>query len=99
MEPTDPGFSPQISEPCIHISCPLRMSTFTHSLTQEEKTLHHWAAMLKKKLEAYHACESREEKAWIGELNMLLVFILVRSLFRVNLCYFRENQWTILPTL
>ena len=76
------------------------MSTLTYSLTEEEKPLHHRAAMLRKKLEAYHACESRDEKAWIEELKMLLVYpYLFDHCSELTLCYFRENQWTILSKL
>ncbi|KAI9431071.1 hypothetical protein H4582DRAFT_2063068 [Lactarius indigo] len=38
------------------------MSTSNLSLTQDEQTLHHYAAMLEKELEAYHACIPRDEK-------------------------------------
>ncbi|KAH9012164.1 hypothetical protein EDB85DRAFT_1900508 [Lactarius pseudohatsudake] len=38
------------------------MSTSNLSLTQDEQTLHHHAAMLKKELEAYHACMPKDEK-------------------------------------
>jgi hypothetical protein len=53
------------------------MSTFMYSdysLSDEERTLHHQAAVISKKLEAYHACKSRDEKAWIEELRKLLVY-------------------------
>ncbi|KAI9429537.1 hypothetical protein H4582DRAFT_2065122 [Lactarius indigo] len=38
------------------------MSTSNLSLTQDKQTLHHYAAMLEKELEAYHACIPRDEK-------------------------------------
>ncbi|KAH9013472.1 hypothetical protein EDB85DRAFT_2158165 [Lactarius pseudohatsudake] len=40
------------------------MSTSDLSLTQDEQTLHHYAAMFKKELEAYHACVPRNEGVW-----------------------------------
>jgi hypothetical protein len=44
------------------------------ALTKEEETLCGHAAMLKKKLEAYHACEFRDEIAWWDQFIELLVF-------------------------
>ncbi|KAH9012496.1 hypothetical protein EDB85DRAFT_2158982 [Lactarius pseudohatsudake] len=40
------------------------MSTSDLSLTQDEQTLHHYAAMFKKELEAYHAWVPRNEGVW-----------------------------------
>ncbi|KAH9024138.1 hypothetical protein EDB85DRAFT_1894450 [Lactarius pseudohatsudake] len=40
------------------------MSTSDLSLTQDEQTLHHYAAMFKKELETYHACVPRNEGVW-----------------------------------
>ncbi|KAF8256696.1 hypothetical protein EI94DRAFT_1710438 [Lactarius quietus] len=48
------------------------MSTEEYNLTQDEMTLHHHAAMLKNKLEAYHACKSRDEMAWVVEFKIFL---------------------------
>jgi hypothetical protein len=44
------------------------------ALTKEEENLCGHAAMLKKKLEAYHACEFRDEIAWWDQFIELLVF-------------------------
>ena len=72
-----------------------------YSLTQEEKPLHHWAAMLSKKLEEYYACKSRDEKAQIEEeFKMHLVYsYLFNHCSELTYVYFGENQWTILLTL
>ncbi|KAF8272285.1 hypothetical protein EI94DRAFT_1697623 [Lactarius quietus] len=51
----------------------LRMSIPDYNLTKDEETLHHYAATLKKILEAYHACESRDENAWVNEFKVFLV--------------------------
>ncbi|KAF8266112.1 hypothetical protein EI94DRAFT_1701998 [Lactarius quietus] len=48
------------------------MSIPDHNLTKEEETLHHYAAMLEKRLEAYHACESRDENTWANEFKVFL---------------------------
>lgn len=50
------------------------MSTSKPNLTQDEQTLHHHAAMLRKNLEAYHACTPRDEAAWRKEFKSRLVF-------------------------
>jgi hypothetical protein len=52
------------------------------ALTKEEETLHGHAVMLKKKLEAYHACESRDEMAWQNQFRALLVFGLLQTDYR-----------------
>ena len=49
------------------------MSTFWQNLTEDEQTLHHRAAMLKKKLEEYHVCEPRDEVTWRDEFKALMV--------------------------
>ncbi|KAF8267159.1 hypothetical protein EI94DRAFT_1701191 [Lactarius quietus] len=46
------------------------MSVPNHNLTKEEETLHHYAAMLEKRLEVYHACESRDENTWANEFKV-----------------------------
>ncbi|KAF8274188.1 hypothetical protein EI94DRAFT_1696131 [Lactarius quietus] len=48
------------------------MSIPDYNLTKDEETLHHYAATLKKRLEAYHACESRDENAWVNEFKTFL---------------------------
>ena len=48
-------------------------------LTQEEQTLHHHAAMIKKDLETYHAC-SRSREEW----NDLFKNCLARSLLAIH---------------
>ncbi|KAF8262980.1 hypothetical protein EI94DRAFT_1704359 [Lactarius quietus] len=45
------------------------MSIPNHNLTKDEEILHHYAATLKKRLEAYHACESRDENTWANEFK------------------------------
>jgi len=42
------------------------------SLTQDEQILHHYAAMIKKGLDAYHA-ESRSKRYWKGIFKHHLV--------------------------
>ncbi|KAF8274710.1 hypothetical protein EI94DRAFT_1695844 [Lactarius quietus] len=49
------------------------MSIPDYNLTKDEETLHHYAATLEKRLEAYHACESRDENAWVNEFKVFLV--------------------------
>ncbi|KAF8265901.1 hypothetical protein EI94DRAFT_1702131 [Lactarius quietus] len=48
------------------------MSIPDHNLTKEEETLHHYTATLKKRLEVYHACESRDENTWANEFKAFL---------------------------
>jgi hypothetical protein len=45
------------------------------TLTEDEQTLHHRAATLKKMLEAYHACESKDEEAWRDQFKDILVYL------------------------
>jgi hypothetical protein len=51
------------------------MSTSDLSLTEDEQTLHHHAAMLKKGLEAYRASAGRDEAAWRDVFKAQLVFL------------------------
>jgi hypothetical protein len=50
------------------------MSTSLAMLTQVEQTLHHNSAMVKKKLEAYHASESKDARYWWNEFRAILVY-------------------------
>ncbi len=43
------------------------------SLTKDEQTLHHHAAMLKNELEAYRTCTHRDEVEWKNLLRARLV--------------------------
>ena len=54
-------------------SSSLTMSATKFNLTKDEQTLHHYAAMVKKRLGAYHICQSRDEESWKREFRMLLV--------------------------
>lgn len=54
--------------------CFLNMSTSLAMLTQVEQTLHHNSAMVKKKLEAYHASESKDARYWRNEFRAILVY-------------------------
>jgi hypothetical protein len=63
------------------------------NLTKEEQRLHHDAAMLKKKLQAYRACEPRDEKAWKDEFRAILVSLyLCSDSCKKCLLYVRQNQ-------
>ena len=68
-----------ISGPHIHYTPSLRMSATKNDLTEDEQTLHHYAAVLEKTLVVYHACRSRDEKAW-------------RNVFRKILVYFHQSH-------
>jgi hypothetical protein len=57
------------------------MSTLWQNLTEDEQTLHHRVAMLKRKLDEYHACEPRDEVTWRDEFKVLMVR---RHLFNCN---------------
>jgi DNA-binding SARP family transcriptional activator len=49
------------------------MSSSNLYLTSEEQIIHHHAAVLKKELEAYCACEPRDEKGWRHTFRLILV--------------------------
>jgi hypothetical protein len=42
-------------------------------LTEEELTLHHYAALVQKDLEAYRTCASRDEANWMRTFEHHLV--------------------------
>ena len=44
-------------------SSSLTMSATEFNLTKDKQTLHHYAAMVKKRLGAYHICQSRDEES------------------------------------
>ena len=50
------------------------MSTTEINLTEDEQTLHHYAAVLKKNLIAYHACISSDENTWKKVFRKILVY-------------------------
>lgn len=50
------------------------MLTFGQNLTQEEQTLHHYVAMLMKKLAEFRrTCEPRDQNTWTNEFKALMV--------------------------
>jgi hypothetical protein len=50
------------------------MSTFGQNLTQEEQTLHHYVAMLMKKLEEFRrTCKPSNKMTWTHEFKVLMV--------------------------
>jgi hypothetical protein len=49
------------------------MSSSDLNLTPDEQIIHHHAAMLKKELEAYHACTPRDENTWRHTFRAILV--------------------------
>src|SRR5258707_12719755 len=65
-------------------------------LTQDEQILHHYAAIIKRDIEAYHAY-SRSQEDWKDLFeNHLARFILVTHIYKPFSDSFRQNQWTFL---
>ena len=64
-----------LSIPQAHLrhSRSLRMSSSKADLTPDEHVLHHHASTLQKNLEAYRACELRDEAAWVSKFRELMV--------------------------
>lgn len=67
------------------------MSTSEPNLTQDEQILHHLAAMLKNKLEAYRVSASGDERAWRNAFRALLVCLAIHF-YNPSRPSFRENQ-------
>lgn len=67
--------STSILEANLHYPCSPTMSTSELSLTEDEQTLHHHAAILKKELGAYHASADRDETTWRDVFRAHLVFL------------------------
>jgi hypothetical protein len=60
------------------------MSTSRDNLTQDEHTLHHCAAMLRKDLEAYHSGTLRDGMTWKDIFRELLVFCMFAIKFHLS---------------